>query len=110
MAISPEKERPRVPEGVIERPETPEIPEDLKRETGIEVVETAFKARVKDRGRDLIQTPATRQVTINIPADQGTLVSWAKGPVTSSLTWLANFWLMMIKKALHFGWKIIRRN
>ncbi|MGB6838973.1 MAG: hypothetical protein WBD86_00645 [Microgenomates group bacterium] len=105
MPISPEKE-PRI--AIKERAEEFELPPQLG-DTGIKTVETAVKARVKDGGRHLIQTPATKTVTIKLPADQASLASWAKGSVSKSLTWLAAFWLRMIKKATHFSWRIIRR-
>jgi len=94
---------------VVERTKDFEVPEELK-SSGIEATERAFKARVKDkRGRNLIQTPATKKVTVQLPSDQTTLITQAKGSTTSSATWFATFWLRMIKKALHFGWKVIRR-
>lgn len=105
MPISLEKE-PRTP--ITERAEEVEVPEHLEG-TGMKAVETAFKARVKKGGRHLIQTPTTKKVAIKLPVDQGSLSSWSKGSVTSSLTWLATFWLRMIKKAKHFGWKIVRK-
>lgn len=105
MPISPEKKL-RTP--IKERAEEFELPPQLE-DIGIETVETVVKARVKDRGRHLIQTPATKTVTIRLPADQVSLTSWAKGSASKSLTWLAAFWLRMIKKATHFSWRIIRR-
>ncbi len=103
MPISTERELP-----IEVRPEEiTEIPEDIERK-GVRPTKSQFTAQVKHKGKHLIQTPATK-VTIKLPADQGSLSSWSKGPITSSLTWLATFWLRMIKKAKHFGWKIIRK-
>ncbi len=103
MPRSPERE-PRAP--VTERADEFELPSHLE-DTGIKTVETAVKARVKDKGQHLIQTPATKQVTINIPTGQTTISTWAKGKTANSLTWLGTYWLRMIKKAKHFGWKVI---
>lgn len=103
MPRSPERE-PRTP--VVERAEEFELPPHLE-DTGIKGVETAVKARVKDKGRHLIQTPATKQVAIKLPTGQATVSTWSKGKTTNSLTWLGVYWLRMIKKAMHFGWKII---
>jgi len=110
MAITPEQEKPsQIPEGVREVPETPEIPPHIEK-GGVKAVPTQVTAQVTDdKGQPLIQTPATKTVSITIPADKTTLSGWAKGEPTSSLTWFANFWLRMIKKALHFGWKIFKR-
>lgn len=106
MPISPER-TPSVP--IKERPEEIELTPELE-EAGVRVVETDFKARVKDKGRDLIQTPQTGVVKIELPADQGKLTSWSKGKITDSLTWFALFWLRAIKKAVHFGWKVVLRD
>ncbi|OGM23160.1 hypothetical protein A2961_02005 [Candidatus Woesebacteria bacterium RIFCSPLOWO2_01_FULL_39_21] len=42
-----------------------------------------------------------------IPQDEKTLEEEAKGPIDKPLTWFANFWLRMIKKAIHFGKRIV---
>ncbi len=103
MPRSPERE-PR--DSVVERAEEFKLPPHLE-DTGIEAVETAVKARVKDKGRHLIQTPATQKITIKLPAGQATVSTWSKGKTINSLTWLGVYWLRMIKKATRFGWKII---
>ena len=103
MPRSPERE-PRA--SVVERAEEFELPSHLE-DTGIKTVETAVKARVKDKGRHLIQTPATQKITIKLPAGQATVSTWAKGKTTNSLTWLGAYWERMIKKATFFKWKIV---
>ncbi|MBU0572758.1 hypothetical protein KKH23_02520 [Patescibacteria group bacterium] len=103
MPRSLEKE-PRA--SVVERAEEFELPPHLE-DTGIKAVETAVKARVKDKGRHLIQTPATQKIKIKLPAGQATVSTWSQGKPANSLTWLGVYWLRMIKKATHFGWKII---
>ena len=103
MPRSPERE-PSTP--VVERAEEFELPSHLE-DTGIKAVETAVKARVKDKGRHLIQTPATQKITIKLPAGQTTVSTWSKGKTTNSLTWLGAYWLRMIKKATFFKWKIM---
>lgn len=112
MAQTPERERElvsKVPEGVKEIPETAEIPSHIE-EGGVKPVPSQVTAQVTDdSGQQLIQSPATQTVTIQIPADQDKLSDWAKGSTSDALTWLATFWLRMIKKAAHFGWRIISR-
>jgi hypothetical protein len=105
MPISPEKE-PRMP--VVERAEEFELPPELE-DTGIEAVETAVKARVKDKGKHLIETPETKDIKIVLPAAKSQVKTWAKGKPANSLTWLGVFWQRMIKKAIHFGWKIVKK-
>jgi len=101
---------PEIPIGeprVQERAEEFVVDETLKN-AGAQVVQKTFKAQVKDdKGQPLIQTPPTQVVNITPPAPQPTLTSWAKGQITLSLTWLGAFWLRILKKALHFGWRVI---
>ncbi len=103
MPASPERE---ILDGIREVPsEFPEIPAAV--EQGITTVKKNFTGQVKSGGKPLIQTPPAQVFTIQPPADSVTLTSQSKGSTTSSLTWFAAFWLRMIKKALHFGWKIL---
>jgi len=106
MATTPEILKP---EGKItERPEEFIVPETLQQATGVKVVQKTFKAQVTDdRGKPIIQTPPAQVITVQPPADTTSLTTWSKGSVSSSITWLGAFWLRIIKKALHFGWKII---
>lgn len=90
-------------------PEAPEVPPHIER-MGVKPAPSQVTAGVTDdAGRQLIQTPATQVVTIQIPAPQAQLADWSHGSPANSLTWLATFWLRMIKKALHFGWRTITR-
>jgi hypothetical protein len=92
---------------VQERREEFIVDETLSR-AGAQVVQKTFKAQVKDdKGTPLIQTPPARVITVSPPGDQQTLIKQSKGSVSSSLTWLAAFWLRVIKKALHFGWSVV---
>ncbi len=100
-------EREAHPELEVKKiPEEIELPEHLKKD-GITAVETAFKANVKDGGQVLTQTPSNQQVNITIPNDPTSLTTLSKGPITSAITWMAAFWLRMIKKAAKFGWGIV---
>ncbi len=107
MPLFPEREKAQVPENINVRPEVPEIPKDIEK-AGVVVPPTQFTGQVTDKGgQNIIQpTPGTLQ----IPADTATLASWSKGPITSSLTWFSAFWLRIIKKAIHFGVRIITGN
>lgn len=108
MAATPETIRPEVPQ-IQERQEEFVVPETLQ-SSGIKVVQKNFKPQqVKDdKGIPLIQTPPVQVITtIQPPSDIATLTQQAKGSKSLSLTWLAAFWLRIIKKALHFGWQIV---
>lgn len=83
------------------------VDENLKN-AGVQPVVKTFKAQVKgDHGIPIIQTPPTQVISVTPPAASAVLASWAKGPITSSLSWLGLFWLRILKKAMHFGWKIV---
>ena len=107
MAATPETLRPEVPQ-VTERQEEFIVPENLQ-STGVQMVQKNFKAQVKDnKGNPVIQTPPTQVITtVQPPSDTVTLTQQAKGDTTSGATWLAAFWLRIIKKALHFGWRVV---
>ncbi len=109
MAATPEIPRPEnLPVQEINKEAEFVVPETLQQSTGVQVVQKNFKAQVKDdHGQPLIQTPPTQVIQVTPPSDTTTLTTQSKGDVTSSSTWLATFWLRIIKKALYFGWKII---
>ena len=94
-------------ESFFEKKEDFEVPKSLKKE-GIEAVETAYKARVKDdKGQNLTQSPSNTAVAIQIPYNDAALQAKSKGSIKDSLTWLALFWLRVAKKAFHFGKKVV---
>lgn len=109
MALFPEKE-PSVPEAVTQIPEGPEIPKYIEK-AGVSVRPSQPNFQVKgDNGQTLVQTPSTQSISIQVPSDDATLTAWAtKGSTSDAITWLAAFWLRLIKKALHFGWRILGR-
>lgn len=74
---------------------------------GVQTVQKTFKSQVSDNsGKPLIQTPTTTVISVSPPSDSTTLANQSKGDTTNSLTWLATFWIRILKKALHFGWRI----
>lgn len=109
MAAPEIKETPQIPEGVEQRAEQVDIPVDIER-AGVAPTPTQVTVQVTDdAGNQLIQTSATPGVVIQIPAAQEKLEDWSHGDPDKSLTWYATFWVRLIKKALHFGWRIITR-
>jgi hypothetical protein len=106
MAVSPEVEPQK--KDVEVRPDQMEIPPEVERATGVRPTQTQVTTQVTDdQGQPIIQTPQVKPVTIQTPADLAQLAAWAKGSPKESLTWFATFWLRLIKKALHFGWKVV---
>lgn len=93
-------------EVVREIPQIPEIPEHMENE-GVQVAPSQFTAQVKQGGQNLIATPLSQQVTITLPADQTTLTMLSRGSITNAVTWIAVFWLRMIKKAFLYGWRVV---
>lgn len=109
MATTPEISRP---EAQIQEVKEVEfiVPETLQ-QSGVRVVQKNFTAQVKDdKGQPLIQTPPAQVITVTPPTDDTTLAAWSKGSITSSLSWLGMFWIRVIKKALHFGWRIVGKD
>lgn len=92
---------------VKEIPEAPEVTGEIAKLA--KPTPTQFTAKITDpkTGKPLVTSPATQSVTISIPASSTQLLNWAKGSPKESLTWFANFWLRLIKKALHFGWRVV---
>ncbi len=109
MAAAPEREPqvPAPPEGVVEHPT--EIPKEVEGAAhGVKRVPTQAKPVSDPVGKPLIQTQSSQSVTIQIPTDQTQLDNWVKGSSDDSLTGFAMFWIRMIKKALHYGWRVVR--
>lgn len=95
---------------VKERPTDMEIPPELERGGTVTRVPSQFQAKVvDDTGKPLIQTPQTKTVTIQVPATQKQLEDWSKGDSENAITWFAVFWIRLIKKGLHFGWRMIKK-
>ena len=95
---------------VKERPTDFEIPPELERGGHLQPVPSQFQAKVTDdSGKPLIQTSQAKTVTIQIPASQKELESWSKGDSENAITWFAVFWIRLIKKGLHFGWRMISK-
>ncbi|KKR11855.1 MAG: hypothetical protein UT39_C0002G0036 [Candidatus Woesebacteria bacterium GW2011_GWA1_39_21] len=95
---------------VKERPTDMEIPPELERGGVAQAVPSQFKGQVNDDfGKPLIQTPPASAVTIQVPASQQQLEGWSKGDPENALTWFAVFWIRLIKKALHFSWRMVKK-
>jgi len=87
-------------------PQTIEIPEHIEK-GGVTPVQHQVTAQVTDdSGQPLIQSPATQNITVQIPATDDQLTDWSKGDISESLTWYGMFWLRIKLKALALGKKI----
>lgn len=107
MATSPEisSESPKI----VEHDNNAEfVVDEALKGAGVQSVQKTFKSQIQDdKGASVIQTPPTTVVSISPPSDSVTLGQQAKGDTTNALTWFAAFWIRILKKALHFGWKIV---
>ncbi len=107
MGVSPESEKPQISEAVTEH--QVDISSEVEK-AGATVTSSQVTAQVADaQGKQLIQTPATQVVTIQIPVAQDQLEDWSHGSPKNSLTWFASFWLRMIKKGMLYGWDVVTR-
>lgn len=106
MPVFPEREiKPKIEEREEEASSL-----TIERKEVVTPIPVQFNKQVtSDKGQPLIQNPAAQTVTITLPSDQSQLTTLAKGSVSDSLTWFAAFWLRMIKKALHFGWRLLKK-
>lgn len=111
MAISPEVKNGS---GVVEHQvEFPEVPEDVEKKDSInqdqiKSTPNQFQPQVTDdAGNPLTQTPQSQNITITIPKPQDSLEKEAKGSQDDSGTWWAASFLRAIKKAVHFGWRVV---
>lgn len=75
---------------------------------GVRATPTQITAQViDDTGKPMMQSPATQKITVTLPASTEQLTVWSKGSPSEALTWLAGFWLRLVKKAALFGWNVI---
>ena len=99
-------ELPKKPEEIKEHQEEFIVPEKIQ-DIGIKSTRSQVTAQIGDDDDDqLIKTPV-RKVTVTLPANQGVIEEWTKGDASNSSTWLGYFWVRIVKKALHFGWKLV---
>ena len=106
MALFPERGQTQETD-IEEIPRTPEFPPELIKQTGIERVEPAAPANLKDGKRDLVISPETQELTIEIPKTREEAASLAKGSKDESSTWFGARLLRTIKIALHKGLRIV---
>ncbi|CAN5286913.1 hypothetical protein BH10PAT1_BH10PAT1_6340 [soil metagenome] len=82
---------------ITTRPDAPIVSESLQ-QAGISVTPTQVTQVNDNQGKPMMTTPATVGAKIQIPSDRPTLLKKAQGSVNDAATWLANFWLRIIKK------------
>lgn len=104
MPIFPEREK-----NVIETPEEASSL-TIERKEVVTPIPITFQKQVKsDSGKPLIEVPGQGgKIKITIPKSQVELETLSKGSISDSITWFAAFWIRMIKKAVHFGWELLR--
>lgn len=104
----------------VPQPESPREGEDLlylkeKEKEALDQAVAMLKQIAADDAAAAQQVPQptntgtpSQQKTVSVPSDDQTvLASQAKGSTNSSVTWLAAYWLRLIKKALLYGWNVV---
>lgn len=91
------------------RPEDfPEIPEEIEAKEGVKATKSSFDAKIEDQdGKPMVESPATKDVTITIPTEIEKIETLSKGSTDDSVTWWATYYLRKVKQALKNGWRII---
>jgi len=112
MADTERKEAVKIPENIETIPDEVEIPEDLRKiekKEEIQTTKTQFTAQVSDdSGVPMTESPVTKVASIEIPESEEALKAFSEGNTEEARTWWGATFLRMIKKALHFGWNIIK--
>jgi hypothetical protein len=106
---TPEQEQKQLPPEVQEASDrfNPEVEKRLQ-EFGAQVRPTSPKPVKDDQGRVIAgDTGKNAGVTIQVQADQSQATNWSHGSPSDSKTWLGVTILRKIKRALHYGWKIV---
>ncbi len=112
MTISPEI-RAEIP-GISHVPESLTVTESMT-ESGIEAVpsqpsQTPVPDPTQSGVAPVAVVPsdmATPAPTFTVPADQTVFQTYTKGNISDSKTWFGYYWIRMIKKALHLGWRVV---
>lgn len=84
------------------------IPREVEA-AGVKATPSQITAQVTDdtTGKPMMQSPATQKITVTLPASTQQLTVWSQGSPSEALTWLAGFWLRLVKKAIYFGWNVV---
>jgi len=98
------------PKDVEVRAEQMEIPPEIERATGAKPTQyKPPKPPTDDSGQPMVQPADDQKSSVIIPASQSQLTTMSKGDPDDSSTWFGKFWLRMIQKAMHFGWRVFLR-
>ena len=110
MTITPELEPQRqpTPEAPVKQGEPPKETQPVQ-EQGETYTPAQAPSQVTQTADEpsTAATPAPQTMTITVPATTQQLGDWSKGSPDDSLTWLAFFWIRMIKKALLHGYRVV---
>lgn len=85
---------------VFERPETPQIPEKLKEETGVVVHEATPPPPIREGETELLTSPEGQKLKIELPRGEEELRRMAGGSPDDASRWFGEDWLRRLKMAL----------
>lgn len=54
-------------------------------------------------------TPPPPTISIQLPADPQQLLDWSHQKPDNAVVWFALFWIRLMRKAAHFGWKMLTK-
>lgn len=102
----PKIDQPTPSETPVQKEQAPitEVREEATTLTPSQITQQADDATQQQPVQDDTATPV---ITITVPATTQQLEDWAKGPAENTLTWIAFYWIRMIKKAILHGWRVI---
>jgi hypothetical protein len=107
-SIKPSAEKESVSETVDqETTNNQEMPEVHEPQGSITETPSHSQQTQQQPVQQVVTKVPTQTITISIPATPTQLLDWSKGAPSESLTWFALFWLRMIKKAVHYGWRVV---
>ncbi len=102
---------PAEPESGTVQPEVEttakETPEIEASESGVVMQQPPAPVVSDQTQQQPAPTTSSPTITITVPATAQQLEDWSKGSPDDSLTWIAFFWMRMIKKAIFHGWNIV---
>jgi len=111
MTITPELEPPSAqpkPETPTQQGEPPkEMPAVEEHGTTHAPGNLAAQAVQSSNVQQPVPAQSPQVVTITVPATTQQLDDWSKGTTDDSITWLAFYWIRMIKKAFFHGYRVV---
>lgn len=102
-----------IPEAPAQKPEVPT-------ESPLQVAEamlSAVKSQSQQQSQNAVDqaiqqifTPPPPTIAIQLPVDDTKLIDWSHLKPDDAAMWYALSWFRLVRKAVHFGWKMLTQN